>query len=146
MRGYKHLFLNTSGFIQRDVRFIRGLYCVEKMARDLQEKYAGYTRTRHAEVKITITSIWIGSEEIYEAMDKVETLKRKMSGLVESLKNNPNSVEIGKFQEMRMNIKKGILTVAEKENDLGKNRKFKGKSTSRHLNKLGLGRIPIGRD
>ena len=79
-------------------------------------------------------------------MDKVETLKRKMSGLVESLKNNPNSVEIGKFQEMRMNIKKGILTVAEKENDLGKNRKFKGKSTSRHLNKLGLGRIPIGRD
>jgi len=61
-------------------------------------------------------------------MDKVETLKRKMSGLVESLKNNPNSVEIGKFQEMRMNIKKGILTVAEKENDLGKNRKFKGKS------------------
>uniref|UniRef100_A0A915MVS4 Uncharacterized protein n=1 Tax=Meloidogyne javanica TaxID=6303 RepID=A0A915MVS4_MELJA len=29
MQDYKHLFLNTSGFIQRDVRFIRGLYCVE---------------------------------------------------------------------------------------------------------------------
>nr|CAD2131865.1 unnamed protein product [Meloidogyne enterolobii] len=128
MGEYKNLFLNTSGFIQRDVRFIRGLYCVEKMARDLQEKYAGYTRTRHAEVKITITSIWIGSEEIYKAMDNVETLKRNMSRLVESLKNNANSVEIGKFQEMRMKIKDGILTVANKENKLGGNGKFKGSS------------------
>ncbi|CAK5087952.1 unnamed protein product [Meloidogyne enterolobii] len=61
-------------------------------------------------------------------MDKVETLKREMSGLVESLKNNANSLKIGKFQEMRMKIKDGILTVAKEENDLGKNQIFKGKS------------------
>ena len=29
LRDDKDYFLNTSGFIQRDVRFLRGLYCVQ---------------------------------------------------------------------------------------------------------------------
>uniref|UniRef100_A0A1I8B1T3 DNA-directed RNA polymerase n=1 Tax=Meloidogyne hapla TaxID=6305 RepID=A0A1I8B1T3_MELHA len=139
---HEDLFLNTSEFIKRDVRFVRGLYCIQKMAKDLQEKYAKYTRTVQAVVQITITSIWIGNKEIYDEMNNVETLKRKLSEIVESLKNNPNPKNIGKFQDIRSKIEEGIIKIARTEEDLKNGKKGSKVSSMALVGYLTLSKNP----
>ncbi|KAF7636845.1 hypothetical protein Mgra_00003789 [Meloidogyne graminicola] len=114
LRKYKNYFLSDSGFIQRDIRFIRGLYCIQQMARSLQEKYALYSRTKHAYVNITIISVWIGNDQIYQEMMNVSLLKNDLKNKI----IDNNKLTNKDFEDKRKKIKEGIINVAKAEDNL----------------------------
>uniref|UniRef100_A0A914M2R4 Uncharacterized protein n=2 Tax=Meloidogyne TaxID=189290 RepID=A0A914M2R4_MELIC len=100
------LFLNTSGFVLSGVRYLRAYYCVQKLAKMIQDKYRQQSSDTASFVTYTITGVWIGNEEITDAMKRVVSLKNNLL----------NYRTIKELNDMRKNITDGIEKVATLEN------------------------------
>nr|CAD2192864.1 unnamed protein product [Meloidogyne enterolobii] len=58
----KNHFTKTSGFISREVRYARAIYCIKKLALNMLKIYQSEPKTREASINYTIAGIWIRNE------------------------------------------------------------------------------------
>uniref|UniRef100_A0A1I8BD00 PRESAN domain-containing protein n=1 Tax=Meloidogyne hapla TaxID=6305 RepID=A0A1I8BD00_MELHA len=104
----RNSFTKTSGFINREVRYARAIYCVKNLTLNMLEIYHSEPKTREASLNYTIAGIWIRNDpKIKNFMKSVEDSRNKL--IKDRSLNNT----------YREDIFNGILNVAKMENSYG---------------------------
>uniref|UniRef100_A0A915MS93 Uncharacterized protein n=1 Tax=Meloidogyne javanica TaxID=6303 RepID=A0A915MS93_MELJA len=94
----------TSGFISREVRYARAIYCIKKLTLNMLKIYQSEPKTREASINYTIAGVWIRNDpKIKESMKNVTSSKNMLF--------NDRSLN-GTFRD---DIFNGILNVAKLE-------------------------------
>nr|CAD2207165.1 unnamed protein product [Meloidogyne enterolobii] len=58
----KNHFTKTSGFISREVRYARAIYCIKKLTLNMLKIYQSEPKTREASINYTIAGVWIRND------------------------------------------------------------------------------------
>nr|CAD2194705.1 unnamed protein product [Meloidogyne enterolobii] len=100
----KNHFTKTSGFISREVRYARAIYCIKKLTLNMLKIYQSEPKTREASINYTIAGVWIRNDpKIKESMKNVT---RSKNMLIKDKSLNST---------FREDIFNGILNVAKLE-------------------------------
>ncbi|KAF7636843.1 hypothetical protein Mgra_00003787 [Meloidogyne graminicola] len=110
-KSNKELFSNTSGFVLSNVRYVRAYYCVQKMAKLLENVYQS-NYSKYAKVLYAINGVWIGNKQIVNEMENVVRLTNNLAEI--NIKNS----KLPNLTKERKEISEAIKNVAISENAL----------------------------